>query len=341
MQRLYLLRLLVIALAFASVSAALSALPGAVLDYWYLYYSPVLISSMSFGLRGALLGSAAAVISLTALLYRVQALLILGSHDALLRLALLTGTPGPGFRELLQNIAPVLTSSEAAVRAAAIVDTSGDFALSVTKVGLGIVTITLGAGIVGWQVDQQRKLERAVHRQARTDSLTGLANYRSLIEGLEEAIATRQPFSLLLIDLDQMKAINDRYGHLAGDQALLHTSALIHQTVRIRDIACRYGGDEFVVILLETDADTAKTVSQRLLQAAAGTPLALANGEKLTISLSIGIVTSPAHGSRPTELIGAADAAMYAAKQAGGQQSAGPGLAVDAASAAPPAPSPR
>ena len=328
MTRANIVRLILIALAFTSVNASLSARPAPILDFWYLYYCPVIISAISFGLRGALLGSAAAVIATTILLDRVQGLVQLAGQDVLLRFALFPHSSGLGTGQILSTLASALGASNATTNAVNL-DFSGDFSFAVAEVGLGNLAIIAIACIVGWQTDLQQKHERTIELQARTDGLTGLANHRTFIETLTEKMTDGVSFGLLLIDMDHLKEINDRYGHLVGDQALQHTATLLSQVTRSDDIVARQGGDEFGVLLLDTPSanedtamDHAQKVAQRLLDAAAATPMILPDSEKLVIRLSIGVAAYPTHGDRPEKLVSKADSALYTAKHAGGQRSA-------------------
>ena len=153
------------------------------------------------------------------------------------------------------------------------------------------------------------------------DPLTGLANRRLLIEQFQrEAIRQRRskkPLSLLLLDLDHFKSVNDRYGHLAGDTCLRRISAVIAARLRGADIVARFGGEEFIVLLPDTDEQGAIIAADNLCKAVAATEIALPEA-LVRLSVSIGIATAR-HGEiwDFDPLMGIADRAMYAAKKLG------------------------
>jgi len=173
-------------------------------------------------------------------------------------------------------------------------------------------------GRVGQRLDQdqQRLRELADH-----DGLTGLFSHRMHYLRLKEEFArsgrTGQPISLLLLDIDHFKQINDRYGHLAGDLALKTISDLVTSTCREMDIACRYGGEEFTVILPETAADAALLAAERLCQIIEAHVFDFEDNKNVHITVSIGVATSSEHLASAAELTAAADRAMYRAKEQG------------------------
>ncbi len=152
-----------------------------------------------------------------------------------------------------------------------------------------------------------------------TDPLTGLYNRRRFEEALQQEVGRAlryAPVSLLIIDLDQFKAVNDRYGHQAGDDALKAVAQALHSSCRSTDTCARLGGDEFAVILPHSDSSAAAVVERRIHQSMARTVVSTADCA-LTISLSIGSATLPGDADTLATLVAAADAAMYRAKQAG------------------------
>lgn len=166
-----------------------------------------------------------------------------------------------------------------------------------------------------------RMYER-IQYQASTDGLTGLANRRQLDDLLaretERSKRYQRIFSLLMIDLDHYKCYNDTYGHEMGDALLKDVASLLRSKLRAGDIPCRYGGDEFLVILPEVDKPGALNIAQRLRREVSahftpteGDP----NCDRLT--LSIGVATFPEDADNPTELLRCADQALYRAKQMG------------------------
>lgn len=166
---------------------------------------------------------------------------------------------------------------------------------------------------------RQRHEANASAAEARTDALTGLRNRRSFNEELNRLFAQRQRqgivFSLLLIDVDQFKAVNDTHGHLAGDLILQSVADLLTKTLRQMDFVCRYGGDEFTVICPGSHLREAATAAERARQAVATIPLRIKEIE-IPMTLSVGV--AEVGGSEIAEgLIQRADEALYAAKHAG------------------------
>jgi diguanylate cyclase (GGDEF)-like protein len=153
------------------------------------------------------------------------------------------------------------------------------------------------------------------------DGLTGLFNYREFRRRLkEEADRSRRygrPFSLLLLDLDHFKVINDTHGHQAGDEVLRAMANLISQGVRPVDKVARYGGEEIALILPETPGGKALIVAERVRSLVANHPVSLSTGTAVTLTCSIGVGAFGEDGASDNEIIGAADSALYAAKHAG------------------------
>jgi diguanylate cyclase (GGDEF)-like protein len=152
-------------------------------------------------------------------------------------------------------------------------------------------------------------------REARTDELTGLANRRSFNETLHRTLAARshgQRLALLVVDLDDFKAVNDSLGHHYGDELLRSTAPRLQQAIRGGDVVARIGGDEFAVLLTDADADLAVRIAERL-RAGFQRPFRLGSRD-IRISPSIGIALVPDDGQEPVELLQHADLAMYEAK---------------------------
>jgi diguanylate cyclase len=168
--------------------------------------------------------------------------------------------------------------------------------------------------------DRIAELESALREageNASRDPLTGVFNRRGMVEifARESSRAQRagQPFALALIDLDDFKSINDNFGHGAGDAALAHLTRVIAQTLRPTDLCCRWGGEEFVVILPSADRASAKRALARVQAAIAAQPVA---GTTVTLAFSAGVVLSQGHESLE-HLLALADRAVYRAKAAG------------------------
>jgi two-component system, cell cycle response regulator len=163
-------------------------------------------------------------------------------------------------------------------------------------------------------------------RLSLTDPLTGLWNYRSLQESLHREVERASRFGrmlcVLVLDLDRFKEINDNYGHPAGDIVLAEFARRIRRALREVDLAFRQGGEEFAVLLPETDAFGGETVAQRLGDAVRTTPIRLdppgdEAGASVSVTVSIGVAVYPDHGATAQHVLDAADAALYAAKAAG------------------------
>lgn len=159
-------------------------------------------------------------------------------------------------------------------------------------------------------------------RTARTDSLTGLHNRAFFDESLEREIRRSRryglPASILLLDLDRFKEVNDRHGHLFGDLVLERFGVLLRGTARDADVVCRYGGEEFVVLLPETPRPGAWVAGERI-RAAAETAFATTtvDGVRVPMTVSGGIGSWPEDGAHPREVLVRADAALYRAKRTG------------------------
>ena len=158
-------------------------------------------------------------------------------------------------------------------------------------------------------ITERKRAEEQIRHLAVTDPLTGLANYRRLLEVLDSEIKrhgrTGRPFAVLLLDLDGLKKINDVHGHLVGSRALCRVANILRIHCRAIDTAARYGGDEFVLVLPETESAAAAQVAQRVSEQLNS------DGEEPSLSVSIGIAIYPQNGSTIDELLGAADRALY------------------------------
>jgi len=167
---------------------------------------------------------------------------------------------------------------------------------------------------------QNAETHGAIARQAETDDLTGLGNHRSFRNALERAVAAGEPFSLMMVDLDRFKLVNDTFGHQVGNEFLREVARSIVGASRDSDAVFRYGGDEFTVLLPRTDAAHVGPVADRIRQALAhpaGPAFGVvANG--VQVDASAGVATYPADGATPEAILLAADRACFVAKRAGG-----------------------
>ncbi len=167
------------------------------------------------------------------------------------------------------------------------------------------------------RAERGRRLREMVHR----DGLTGLLNHATLMAELEHAVeyARRhgESFAFLMIDVDHFKRVNDRYGHIAGDQVLLHVARVFQTTARASDLIGRYGGEEFGMILRRTDRTGAGILAQKLRVALAEQPAVISAGETIPVRVCIGIAAYPDDAATASDLAQLADAALYRAKAGG------------------------
>ncbi|MBN1531786.1 MAG: diguanylate cyclase [Spirochaetes bacterium] len=180
----------------------------------------------------------------------------------------------------------------------------------------------LGRTIILHDVTAQRKLLGRLHEMATTDELTGIANRRHLMDlGAREIDRARRycrPLSVILMDLDHFKRINDTYGHLAGDDVLKNTAEICRRGLRSCDLLARYGGEEFVILLPETPPSAAVAIAQRLCDAVAASPVSAVHGEvHLTASFGITGVDCVTGIDVFDSLLRKADRALYRAKEGG------------------------
>ena len=170
--------------------------------------------------------------------------------------------------------------------------------------------------------DRQAALDQD---KARLDPLTQLPNRMALVQGLLDAMAqavhTGTPLSVMVLDIDFFKRINDSHGHLVGDRVIQSVAHTLQSQLRKGDLAARYGGEEFVLLLPHTHAAEALPLAQRLCDAVRQSPLQLSTGPRLEFTISVGVYTAQLKQPGPWEaLVAAADAAMYEAKRNGRNQ---------------------
>jgi diguanylate cyclase (GGDEF)-like protein len=160
---------------------------------------------------------------------------------------------------------------------------------------------------------QRALLHRTLRQAAETDAKTGLYHLHAWEQRAAAVLAKGVPFSVLLVDLDHFKRVNDGHGHLVGDDVLAGTSDLMRSVLRPQDVLGRFGGEEFVVLLPEADVCEALAVAERLRATLESTPIA-----GLPLTASVGVYASePVEPVRLREALARADLALYAAKRQG------------------------
>ncbi|MCW5610722.1 MAG: GGDEF domain-containing protein [Rubrivivax sp.] len=164
------------------------------------------------------------------------------------------------------------------------------------------------------------RLAQRLSHLSRHDSLTGLPNRRVMQDAITTArlrhLRRGTPYALLAVDVDHFKRVNDEHGHAVGDEALVHVARALRESLRSDDCVARMGGEEFCALLGDCDRDEALAHAERLRGAVAATPLRLADGRPLRLTVSVGVALA-ADAVEPRALLEQADGALYAAKDAG------------------------
>lgn len=170
------------------------------------------------------------------------------------------------------------------------------------------------------QLEEIEKLQAALREEAIRDSLTHLYNRRFLLDALERELllADRlsRPLGIILLDIDHFKSVNDTHGHFAGDEYLAAIAQILLQYFRKSDIICRYGGEEFLVVMPGSSLGMSTQRAEKFRQLVASTAV-LFGEQEISCTISIGVAAFPEHGEKSSELIQRADQALYASKQAG------------------------
>ncbi|MDZ4201539.1 MAG: diguanylate cyclase [Gallionella sp.] len=192
---------------------------------------------------------------------------------------------------------------------------------SITSIVSGVALFVFFYWLVGRIGRRIERDELMLHNLASRDGLTGLYNHRMFYIMLEEEISRSRRYqrqvSMLLIDIDHFKRVNDTYGHVAGDRVLEGISRVLETGVRHEDKLCRYGGEEIAVILPESSVQAAVYSAERLRTSVEEASFRDDEGQEIKITVSIGVATLPAQVPSLQELVNASDAALYVAKESG------------------------
>ena len=195
--------------------------------------------------------------------------------------------------------------------------------LGIGRPALAILILFLFAAIgLAWALARTlTRLHTRVAEEAVTDPLTGLWNRRYMAEMLDREVARAlrfgHPISLIILDVDDFKQINDRQGHVVGDMVLERVADVIREATRSIDVAARYGGDELALILVETGREGSLIVGERLAHRMRGTRVPLRDGDAMGVTISVGVATIPESAEDLESLVDAADCALLRAKGAG------------------------
>lgn len=194
----------------------------------------------------------------------------------------------------------------------------------VTNIGKNLMQviayICIFIGVFKW-LQLNKITQEKLSELSNTDALTGLLNRRSFIERssaeFERSIRYNRPLSLMMIDIDFFKMVNDRYGHLAGDVVLQKVAIEITQQLRKNDIFCRWGGEEFILLIPESDNSNGQFLSEKIRQSIEQKIFELSSGETVKITISIGCTSIRENDNAVEVLIERADRALYMSKEAG------------------------
>ncbi len=187
---------------------------------------------------------------------------------------------------------------------------------TISMVALGLIVFP----VLGLIVESWRYRERRLERAARVDALTGIFNRRYTMEALDHAFGRatkRRPLSVVMVDVDHFKTVNDRFGHLVGDQVLREVAKTLESCLRRTDTLGRYGGEEFLLVLPKVPHESARLVAERCRQSIAELALVSTDGVPFAITASFGVATVPPHHPTVEALLDVADAALYDAKRGG------------------------
>jgi two-component system cell cycle response regulator len=180
---------------------------------------------------------------------------------------------------------------------------------------------TIDDAVIKWtQLQQSRANQEELERIANYDSLTGLLNRRAILQEMDDQIKRvrryKEPLSIVMLDIDHFKKVNDKYGHIVGDSVLEEMAKTIGSVIRGTDVVGRYGGEEFIIILPHAEQDAALSVAERVRNAVVAVEMKSSNGDTFSVTVSQG-VASYMSNEDIYSLIQRADAALYQAKENG------------------------
>lgn len=266
----------------------------------------VLISNVPLLATLAGLGFGAGLLVLALLLQRQQGATE-GPARWLLIVGYLVGGAGCFFRALVATVDPA---------AVTVIAQPGIFQGISFLIAFAVILVTS----VGFLLLQKERAEEIAQKLAVTDPLTGTFNRRTFLELADKEISRAQrattPLSLVMIDLDHFKKVNDEYGHLAGDEVLKRSVAILQGCLRREDLLVRFGGEEFCILLPNVSLDAATQMAERIRESVERAEFTF-NGHSIPVTISLGVASMLSKSDTTALLIGRADEALYSAKRTG------------------------
>ncbi|MCX6080332.1 MAG: diguanylate cyclase [Chloroflexi bacterium] len=181
--------------------------------------------------------------------------------------------------------------------------------------------LRLNNSLLVQELEQGKQRHVELEYQAATDPLTGLFNRRYFMQAglalLTSALSNNLPLALIMLDVDFFKKVNDLYGHLIGDKALIQISSVLNSSIRVGDLCCRYGGEEFVILLPNTDLETGQAIAMRIWQQVSNALISISESETFQITISAGVTRLRPDDTGLASLIDRADQALLRAKASG------------------------
>ena len=220
----------------------------------------------------------------------------------------------------LRRAGAVVMTAASVVGVGVVVLGSLPLAAAATDIGYVSAALTTTAVLLIRSGERQDELVAKLERQAAVDALTGLATRRVLDEAARSAISgavSREGTSLILLDVDEFKSVNDRYGHPGGDEVLVQLAAYLVRSARREDVVSRLGGDEMAVLLPGCSVASLQRRAEQIVADVAAHPFVLPDGEEIRISVSVGLANAPADAVDLQGLYVSADRALYEAKRSG------------------------